>query len=223
MVVLFLLNLYIVDQPDINIMEHGKYSLQLRFGPKGEILGFGSIGLWNRLLLGMSYGASNLIGAGNPGFYKYPGVQARLAVLEPDLLLPSFILGFDNQGYGEYDTGLERYAIMSKGLYCQVGKNFDYAEFKIIPSFGINYSFEQSGRIDIFGGIIFEISSTQFLIDFTPNFNDDNYNDTGYLNTGLKFIFYEQLFFEFDLRDLLENIEGQQLNRMIKIGYEDTF
>uniref|UniRef100_A0A7C4TJE5 Outer membrane protein beta-barrel domain-containing protein n=1 Tax=candidate division WOR-3 bacterium TaxID=2052148 RepID=A0A7C4TJE5_UNCW3 len=221
--ILFLINLYIIDQPDIKVLEHGTYSVQLRFGPTGEILGFGNVGLWNRLCLGMSYGASNLIGAGRPGFYKYPGVQVRFLLFETEILIPKVILGFDNQGYGEYSDTNDRYHIMSKGIYCQFGEVFDYPGLKIIPSLGLNYSFEQKGRFDMFAGIIFGIGSTHLLFEYSPNFYDPEDQNKGYLNCGIRFIFYEQLFFEFGLRDLLENREGEQFNRMIKIGYEERF
>lgn len=219
----FLLNNYLVDQPDIEIPDHGVYTIQLRFGPMGEIIGFGSIGLWDRLSPGISYGASNLMGAGDPQFYHQFGVQIRILALEQGLISPAVILGFDNQGYGLYEDS--RYEIMSKGLYCQLGEIFDYPGIKIVPSLGVNYSFEESGRLDMFGGIKFGFgTTTQFLADYSPNFGDPQDKNKGYFNTALRFIFYEQLFFEFALRDLLDNsMNNQQLNRMIKIGYQEAF
>ncbi len=223
MAIILIASLYLIDQPNIELLTHGKYGIQLRFGPEGEILGYGSIGLWNRLCIGLSYGASNLIGAGNPDFYKYPGVQAKLSLFEQNLLTPSLILGFDNQGYGKYDTTESCYEIPSKGIYCQVGEAFDYTELKIVPSLGINYSFEKGGRLDLFGGIEFELGSTVLIFEYSPNFKDDDDQNKGYMNTGIRLVFYEELFFEFAIRDLLENKEGNQFNRMIKIGYEESF
>lgn len=219
----FFFNLYLIDQPTIEFPNHGVYTVQLRFGPKGEIIGFGNIGLWDRFSLGISYGASNLIGTGDPEFYTQPGVQLRILALEPGLLVPAVIFGFDNQGFGPFDNS--RYEIMSKGIYCQFGETFDYPGLKIVPSLGINYSFEQEGRFDMFGGIKFGFgSTTQFLADYSPNFSDVQDKNKGYLNIALRFIFYEQLFFEFALRDLLDNsAESKQLNRMIKIGYQESF
>jgi len=222
--VLILLNLYLVDQPDIVVPEHGTYTIQLRFGPRGEIIGYGNLGLWNRLSLGLSYGASNLIGAGNPEFYSQPGIQIRILAIEPGLVVPAVIFGFDNQGYGTYDDS--RYEIMSKGLYCQVGEIFEYPGLKIKPSLGLNYCFEEDGRLDLFGGVMFQFgSSTQFLADYSPNLSDPNDQNKGYMNLALRFVFYEQLFFEFALRDLLDNsgLQDTQLNRLIKISFQDTF
>ncbi len=216
---LLIFSMYMIDQPDIYFLKHGNYSLQMRFGPVGEIIGYAHIGLWDRFSFGLSYGASNLIGAGNPEFYKEPGIQARILLIEQSFMVPGVIIGFDNQGYGEYDS--TRYDIMSKGLYCQIGEVFEYPGLEIVPNLGINYSFEQDGRFDIFGGIRFGVGSTHIIIDYSPNLYDNRDQNKGYLNTGIRFVFYEQLFFEFALRDLLDNSDrNQQLNRMIKIGYQ---
>jgi hypothetical protein len=222
MLMVFLGSFYLVDQPDILIPQHGRYDVQLRFGPVGEIIGYSSIDLWDRLSIGVSYGAANLIGAGDPDFYTQPGVQARVLALEPSAFMPAVAFGFDNQGYGGFNN--ERYYIMSKGLYCQVGEIFDYPGLTIVSSLGINYCFEDDGRLDMFGGVKFQLgSSTQFLVDYSPNFNDELDQNKGYLNFGLRFVFYDQLFFEFSLRDLLDNGVDTQLNRMIKIGYQAQF
>jgi hypothetical protein len=219
---LFLFSFYLVDQPDIEILKHGDFGVQLRFGPGGEIIGYGAIGLFDRLSLGLSYGASNLIGAGNPGFYKLPGIQIKLLAFEQTMMIPSIMVGFDNQGYGKYDAA--RYDIMSKGLYLNIGLKFEYPDLSIAPNIGINYSFEQDGRLDLFCGINFKIGSTQLMLDYSPNLGDPSDQNKGYFNTGIRFIFYEQVFFEFALRDLLDNSnENQQLNRMIKIGYKSYF
>lgn len=214
--------IYLIDQPDIEFQRHGDYSTQMRFGPLGEIIGYAHIGIWDRFSFGLSYGASNLIGAGNPEFYRQPGIQVRVLLLEQSIMTPIIVVGFDNQGFGEYDS--LRYDIMSKGLYCQIGANFEYPGLIIGPSFGINYSFESGGRVDIFGGLKFGLGATHFIVEYSPNFNDTDDQNKGYLNIGLRYVFFEQLFFEFALRDLLDNSnKGQQLNRMIKIGYRSTF
>ncbi|MGQ9701254.1 MAG: hypothetical protein ACUVQT_02220 [bacterium] len=215
---LLFFGMYLIDQPDIVFLNHGDYTVQLRFGPVGEIIGYTHIGLWDRFSFGVSYGASNLIGAGNPEFYGQPGIQARVLLIEQSLMIPAIIVGFDNQGYGKYDSA--RYDIMSKGLYVQIGETFAYPGLKIAPNLGINYSFEQEHRFDMFAGIRFGIGSTNIIIDYSPNFFDDKDQNKGYLNTGIRLVFYEQLFFEFALRDMLDNSNrAQQLNRMIKIGY----
>jgi hypothetical protein len=227
MILIFVLisNLYYVDQPYSSVPGHGVFDIELRFGPQGEILGFFNIGIWDRFGFGISYGAANLIGAGNPEFYEQPGVQARFVALEQGFAIPQIILGFDNQGYGRFDESTGRYDIMSKGIYCQIGKTFSYPSFEFVPSLGINYCFEGDDRLDMFIGIKAQFgSNTVLMLEYSPNFNDDLDQNKGYFNTSLRFVFYEELFFEFALRDLLDNsLNDQQLNRMIRIGYEQGF
>lgn len=223
--VLFLFNLYYVDQPYAQVPGHGVFDVQLRFGPGGEILGFFNVGIWDRLSVGVSYGASNLIGAGDPDFYKQPGAQIRVLALQEGIVAPALTLGFDNQGFGPFNDATERYLIMSKGLYCQIGKSFGSGDFSFTPSIGANYSFEEDGHFDMFLGTntLFG-SSASLLLEYSPNFSDPLDRNRGYMNVGLRIIFYEQLFFEFDLRDLLNNsIYDQNLNRTMKIGYEQAF
>ena len=187
-----------------------------------DIVRVGDVGVWDRFQFGVSYGASNLIGAGDPQFYDIPGVQLRIVAIEQGYVMPHVILGFDNQGYGDYD---ERYDIRSKGLSCQINKTFSVPNLVIHPSLGVNYCFESDGGVDIFGGIEFDFGAmSALLIDYTPNFNDPVDEDKGYLNVGLRLIFYGEMFFEFSLRDLLGNSPNdEQLNRMIKMGFEQAF
>ncbi len=221
----FLFNLYYVDQPYANVQSHGIFSTQLRFGPDGGILGFVHVGIWDRFGLGLSYGAANLIGAGDPEFYEQPGAQIRILAIEEGLIAPTVIVGFDNQGFGYFDDATRRYQIMSKGLYCQVGKAFGSYSVNFVPSLGVNYSFEQDGRWDMFVGLSTVFGSVSaLLVEYSPNFSDPLDQDHGYLNIGLRLIFYEELFFEFSLRDLLDNsLDDSELNRIIKIGYEQAF
>ncbi len=223
-IMLCLFNMFLIDQPDIIVPDHGIYGIQLRFGPTGDVITYGTLGLFNRLSLGISYGASNLIGAGNPEFYHQPGVQIRVKAIEEAYLIPTVILGLDNQGYGSYDEDGERYQIMSKGIYLQVGRQFEYPDFAIAPNLGLNYCFESDGRLDMFVGIKFSIkSSVQILFDYSPNISDELDQNKGYFNTALNLILHEDVFCQFALRDLLDNGHDQQMNRMVKFGFFQSF
>lgn len=223
--IMCIFSLYYVDQPYLGMPEHAEFDIELRFGPAGEILGYFNIGVWDRFGFGISYGASNLIGAGDPDFYEIPGIQVRIMAIPHGFFVPEVLFGFDNQGYGGYSSDEGRYAIMSKGLYGQLGKTFSYASVEIVPSLGINYCFEAENRFDMFFGIKTQFGAgSAIMIDYCPNLRDDIDRNKGYLNVSLKLIFYEELFFEFALRDLLDNSPGDlQMNRMIRLGYEQFF
>ncbi len=219
-IILLIFSLYFVDQPYPMVPEHSQFDIQLRFGPEGEILGFFNIGIWDRFGFGVSYGGSNIIGAGSPGFYSQPGVQLRMLAIPEGLIYPLLMLGFDNQGYGPYSDG--RYLYRSKGLYAQISKTLSGPGLSFVPGLGMNYTFESDNGLNLFVGAKLQLGeNTALIIEYDPNFNDPDDQNKGYLNTGLRIIFYEELFFEFGIRDLLDNSsENQQFNRMIKLGYE---
>lgn len=223
-VLLALLNLYYVDQPYSAVPPHAEYTIQLRFGPEGEIISYFDVGVADRFSFGLSYGASNLIGAGDPGFYEIPGVQVRILALPEGFTLPQVIMGFDNQGYGGYADG--RYLIKSKGIYVQIGKTASYPGIIFAPSLGVNYCFEGDDQVDVFSGIktLFGTSAA-LLFDYCPNFGDSLDQNKGYFNMGVQIIFYEELFFEFALRDMFGNSldDDYQFNRMIKLGFSQSF
>ena len=221
-IILMLASLYYVDQPYPQPPIHGVFNIEMRFGPDGGLLGFFNVGVWDRIGVGISYGASNLIGAGDPEFYDQPGVQIRILAIEEGLYYPCFLFGFDNQGYGEYDG---RYDVRSKGLYAQLGKTLGASSVTIVPSLGCNYCLESDGGFDIFGGLKAQFgTSGAILVDYAANLNDPLDNNRGYLSVGLRLMFYGEMFFEFALRDLLENSPAdEQFNRMIKLGFEQSF
>lgn len=214
--------LYFVDQPYPQMPFHGVFNVDLRFGPDGGILGYANIGMWDRLGLGLSYGASNLIGYGDPDFYEKPGVQARLMAIEEGMFYPSIFLGFDNQGYGEY---AERYDIRSKGLYGQISKSMAVWGVGIVASAGCNYCLESDAGFDAFCGIEARFGpSGGLILDYSLNLNDPTDQNKGYFNAGLRLFFDGQTYFEFAVRDLLDNnFNDQQFNRTVKLGVEQSF
>lgn len=224
MIFLLLANLYLVDQPNLAVPKHGIYGFQLRIGPAGEVITNAHLGLFNRLCLGLSWGASNMLGAGDPRFYRQPGIQARFMIIDQSVYMPTMLIGFDNQGFEGYSTEERRYTIRSKGVYYQLGKAFNYTGLSITPSLGMNYCLERDAGFDLFCGFLFQFgSSVQFIVEYSPNFNDTDDLNKGFMNIGLNYIFFEDVFFQFAVRDLLENIEGQQFNRMIKFGFQQAF
>ncbi len=222
MILVLIGSLYYVDQPYPLPPGHGVFNVEFRFGPDGGILGYFNVGIWDRFGLGLSYGASNLIGYGDPEFYEQPGVQIRALAIEEGMFYPSLFFGFDNQGYGDYS---DRYNIRSKGLYAQLSRSLGSANLLIVPSLGVNYCFESENQFDMFVGFEAQFGgSGALLIDYSLNLNDPTDRNKGYMNAGLRLLFYGEMYFEFSLRDLLgNNVADQQFNRCIKLGFEQSF
>jgi hypothetical protein len=221
-VFLMLLGLYYIDQPFAKVPEHGVFNIELRVGPEGAIISYFNVGIWDRFGLGVSYGGTNLLGAGNPEFYSIPGVQIRVLVVEEGAFYPLVQIGFDNQGYGRYN---DRYDIRSKGLYGQLSKTVSLTKLGIIPSAAVNYCLESDNGLDVFIGLKIQFGTfSALLFEYTPNFNDPADENKGYLNAGLRLLFYGEMYFDVALRDILGNSPNdEQLNRLIRLGFEQGF
>ncbi|HIE05613.1 MAG TPA: hypothetical protein EYP58_02320 [bacterium (Candidatus Stahlbacteria)] len=215
---------YFIDQLTPWPLQHAQYGLLMRFGPEGSLLGYGMIGILDRVHLGISYGAANLIGAEDPEFYPRPEVQAKIVLMDQRFYLPQILLGFDSQGHGVHSDG--RYEVKSKGFYLvggeHLGLQFGYLDLGL----GINYSLEStdSKTPSLFAGVGIGIGpSFSMLFDYDLGSNDPQTDGPGYFNLGIRWLVNDQVLFEFGLRDLLSMRDDQSFNRMVKIGYFDLF
>lgn len=228
LMLVFLINqgkTYMVDQPNSCVFEHAEYEVALRFGPSGGVLSYFGIGLLDRFAFGLSLGAANLIGEENPRFYPHPGIQIKAQLLGGDVIYPEWALGFDNQGFGDYDHGEERYSIKSKGLYSCFGKAIGFGAGEFYLGMGINYTLERSDdrSLDIFFSQSLKfIDQFAIITDYDPAFNDPRCDAGGYLNLALRINLAESVAFEFGLRDILAN-GSEELNRVIKLAYVGSF
>ncbi len=222
----FLLNqsaLYLIDLPNSRVLGHGEYEIALRFGPDGGVLGYFQVGVIDRFAFGLSTGAANLIGAKNPDFYPHPGIQIKAQILTGGLALPEWAIGFDNQGFGEYEN--HRYLIKSRGFYSTLGKGFEFEGGEFYINGGINFSLEREDKssLDIFlGSALSIIDFAALKVDYDPALNDPISKESGYLNLGLQINLAESVAFEFALRDILGSGE-EELNRIIKLSYRASF
>ncbi len=227
----------LIDTPTAGLPGKGTYSLSLRMQPYGGLLGGISIGLAERLALGMSYGGTGIIGYGTPDWNAQVGVQARIRLLDESYVGPAIAIGFDSQGFGAFhrDT-LDRYDIKSKGFYAMASKNYIFLG-RLGFHAGLNYSMERRDDqkvVDFFGGVEKGLSPELALVaDYDFAFNDNQEdslfgeNKGGYLNAGVRWTYAEKLAIEFGMKNLLRNgPEGSdwgRIGRTFKILYTDRF
>lgn len=213
-----------IDQPNASSLEHGQYLVGLRLQDEGgAVLNLG-VGFFGQFSLGMSYGGLHLIGTGEPEFYPRVGFQARALVFKEAEFLPSVLLGFDSQGYDALVSG--HFETRSKGLFLALGKSLGPEGYQTSGAVGINYCLEQPKGLSGYVGVEQHfLSNFSVLADYDLGVNDPDSRRRGYLNCGLRWVFAQALILEFGLRDLLGNssISGNQLNRVVKIGYQQWF
>ena len=86
---------YLIDLPTAGIIPHGNLALDMEFYQQDGVLSTLSIGAFNRLVLGVSFGGSHIIGTDKPAWNSTPGFAARLRIIDETIVLPAIALGFD--------------------------------------------------------------------------------------------------------------------------------
>lgn len=207
----------LIDIPTAGVLPKGTTSVVLRVYAGGGLLGGLSVGVWERLSLGLSFGGGNIIGTGNVTWNPRPEVAVKYQMVDESSAFPGLAIGFDSQGYGQYDDTLNRYQLKSRGFYGVASRNV--ALFGTLGLHaGANYTLENkdgNGRVNLFIGADKSINPNLAVLgeyDFAMNDNGDAIKGygrkRGYLNVGARLMVGGRLGIEFDLRNLLDNRVG---------------
>lgn len=221
-------NRMLIDMPTAGILEKGFVGATSDVLPGGALVEILEVGAFDNISFGISYGGSNIIGAGSPGWYKYPGINFRFRLFNESFGLPALTFGFDSQGKGPYFDSSGRYAIKSPGFFAAASKNFSFMGFFSVHG-TLNYTLENKDGdnfVNLSMGFEKTIGATLSVIgeyNFALNDNNTKYfgNGNGYLNMGLRWVMGEGFTLGFDLRDLLNNQKWSPTtaDRSIKIEY----
>ncbi len=218
----------LIDMSTAGILEKGFVGVTSDILPDGVVIMKMEVGVFDNISFGISYGGANIIGAGTPRWYKWPGVNFRFRLINESVTMPAVSLGFDSQGKGEYFDSTGRYAIKSSGFYGAVSKNFEFLGYMSLHG-TVNYSLEGSDGDNFMNlkvGIEKTIGSNLSVIgeyDFAFNDNTTDYfgKGNGYLNIGIRLTLSEGFTLGVDLRDLLTNKKWSpsSADRSIKLEY----
>lgn len=201
----------LIDLPTAGILKKGFVSITNDLMPEGVVISKIEVGVFENISFGISYGGGNLIGTGMPEWYKLPAVNFRYRIIDESLTLPTFTLGFDSQGKGNYFDSSSRYAIKSPGFFVAAAKNFEFLGYFSLHGTA-NYSLESTDGdnfVNLMVGAEKTIGKSVSLIleyDFALNDNNKNYGKgDGYMNIGVRWAMAEGFTLGIDLRDLLSN------------------
>ena len=220
----------LIDFPTAGALKSGYFGFDLNVLHNGILISSFSFAPFNNFNIGISYGATNIIGIGSPDFYKFPGFNAKLRVFTETRKLPSFTLGFDNQGKGSYVDSLKRYEIKSPGIYFGVSKNFKFLGYFCINGL-FNYSLE-NGDDDRNINFVFGLEKTigpfiSFIAEYDFGLNDNSKfsigDKKGYLNFGIRWSISKNLTFGLDFKDLLLNRRFREENGVERVLYLEYF
>ncbi len=210
------------NMPIAGLLERGAFEIDLRMYPDGGLFSFVTIGLFQSMNVGLSYGADNVVGRGKVDWNPNVEAAVKLRIISETVNLPAVAVGYATQGYGPWlgEDDQQRYMVKSPGLYAVASKNWRFL-FELGTHFGINKSLEKDDDSDLnfFGGIDVSLSPELYLLieyDTALNDNDDEalgYGN-GYLNFGVKWAATPRLRLELIFTNLLEEI---------RIVYTDWF
>jgi len=219
---------YLIDMPTAGMLHKGFVGVTSDILPNGVLIAAIEAGVFENVSFGISFGGSNFIGSGNVDWYKWPGINIKLRILDEAVLLPAITLGFDTQGKGEYLDSLGRYTIKSPGLFAAVRKNFDFIGYLSLHG-SVNYSLEGDDGdnfVNLKVGAEKTLGSNfSLIIEYDFAFNDNNSpgfgEDKGYLNIGLRWTVSDGFTLGFDLRDLRSNKSSTRnsFDRAMRIEY----
>jgi len=218
---------YIIDQPTAGILLHGTAALSMEFFQQGGMLLGLSAGLFDRLMLGISYGGTGLIGTGHTDWNPLPGLAVKIRVLDESYVFPALALGFDSQGKENYLSDANRYTIKSPGVYLAASKNYQAYGYLAFHG-GVSYSFENADgdyNPNLYAGIEKTVGPfVSVIAEYSLGWNDSNHNargrGRGYLNTAVAVSAWKGVTLKLYLKDLLRNQQDISVgNRVFSIDF----
>jgi hypothetical protein len=215
---------FLVDMPTAGMQDKGTFAFDADFYQQGGVLLGLSVGVLDRLSLGISYGGSALIGLNTPVMNEAPGVKVKVRLIEENMFVPALVLGFDSQGKDGYLKDQSRYVIKSPGLYAAASKNYALLGFLSVHGC-VNYTLERAdGNRNINGFLGAEKTIGPFvsvIAEYNIGSNDDvRGKGRGYLNSAVKWSISGGLTLGMNFKDLLKNgNESTVANRTVSLEY----
>ena len=223
---------WVIDVPTAGILPRGTFDMDMRTFPVGGVQTTLNIGLGHRFMVGVGYGASQVLTDVDPDWNPQVEFLLRFRLHEESEGFPALAVGYSSMGFGPYDSENERYAVKSPGFYFVFSKNFQFYENPAAWHGGINYSLENSRDNDpnLFVGFNADVGpSMTFLAEYDFAFNDtERYSvygkRRGYMNMGLAWYITQELSLELDMKNLLRNRSNSSaIDREIRLVYTEYF
>lgn len=217
----------LVDLQTAHGLPRGAYSLGVRVVPDGGLVAGLRVGLAPYLLVGVSYGAGNVVGSGEPAWEDRVEFDVKLRLAEEYGAIPALALGYDSRAYGGC-LGGDGEDGASPGFYVAAAKTLPFSEYWELH-FGVSRTLDEAkAKPDVFVG-----ASARFSQEFSvlaeyriglDRGGDDPEATTGYLNLGFRWVFMNQLEIDLLFRNLVGPSDSSYLSsRSMAFVYYDSF
>ncbi len=223
----------LIDAPTAWTLPRACFDLSLRVYPNGGIIGATNIGLSNRFMLGISYGADAIIAETDANWNPNIEFNVKLRLIDEAYYLPAIAVGFVSQGYGSYSDENKRYAYKSKGFYAVATRSLYLYNLSLGGHAGINFTMEDDdgdNEPSLFFGIDTQFNNDIAIVaEYDMALNDDKGNNDygrgrGYLNLSIKWLYSENLELEAVFKNLLNNRENRHsFSRGLRFTYVEYF
>ncbi len=217
----------LVDVQTAHTLPRAAYSLRVSVVPDGGVrIGF-AVGATPYVSAGVSYGAGNVIGSGEPDWDDEIEFELKIRLAEEYDIMPGLAIGYDSRGHGAQmpDGGHEK---ASQGLYVAAVKTAPFSEFWQFHG-GISRTLEiEKVRPDYFVGVSARFSQEfSVLVEYqlgTTRCDDGSNDKTGYLNAGLRWIFAGQIEIDLYFRNLVgPSGSPERSSRALAFVFYDSF
>lgn len=223
-----------VDTPTAGMLPRGAFDFDMRTFAIGGVQAALKIGLTDRFLVGVGYGASKVLTDVDPDWNPKLEFIIKLRLHEEAMVdnIPAIAVGYNSLGYGSYDSDRDRYMIKSPGFYAVFSKSFKLYENPASFHWGVNYSLENDvdNDPDAFFGFHTDIGpSMVFLAEYDIATNDNKRDGVyglgrGFLNMGLAWYITDDLSLELDLKNLFRNrSDAETIDREARLVYVEYF
>lgn len=226
----------LITIPTAGTLVRGSFAMDMRVQKNGGFTTGLKVGISDRFQFGMSFGASNLIGDDSLQWYPHPEVNIKYRLIDETMAIPGISIGLNTQGYGSYNSELERYETKAYGVYASASKNWVTPLGNMGLHAGINQNFLEVNDLDedqsLFMGVDIEFNpELSIMAEYNAAFNENDneaediaINNGGYLNAAIRWTFVERLHIEMDFNNLLfDEDKVDYFNRELKIIYIEYF
>ena len=191
-----------IDNPLPVILYHGEVIIHIKEEPIDHLRAKIGVGIWNGIILSLSFGGTNIVGYGAVDWEDQPGVDVRVRLFGNEII--ESVIGYNNEPIENHS---EKHIFGTVGTYLLPG---------LMLSGGGNFNHDEDNGLDLFGNAVLNVAEAHtFHLEYIMGLNDE---DNNRFNLGYK-LQSGSLGIQFDLKNILSGDVGRQL----QIFYRENF